>query len=157
MFLRVLKTHTWQERLGRKYFNNLSSISCGVASSSKLDPAAGLALHLQLDQAEVVTWGKIGYLPCVIKQFMSRCNAVNPHQPTWLCLPKKFFTNLFRRHHGPVCQCRNRTGVPWLWNVKFQSNSGGEFTNFASKAIAQSYSSWGSMVIIRRKYCACKV
>ena len=42
------------ERLGRKYFNNLSSISCGVASSSELDPTAGLALYLELDQAEVV-------------------------------------------------------------------------------------------------------
>ena len=45
------------ERLGRKYFYNLSSIGCGVASGSELDPTAGLALHLQLDQAEVVACG----------------------------------------------------------------------------------------------------
>ena len=45
------------ERLGSKYFNNLSSISCGVASGSELDSAAGLALHLKLDQAEVVALG----------------------------------------------------------------------------------------------------
>ena len=43
--------------LGKKYFNNLSSISCGVASGSELDPTAGLALNLKLDQAEVVAWG----------------------------------------------------------------------------------------------------
>ena len=56
MFFRVRKTYK-TERLGRKYFNNLSSISCGVASGSELNSTAGLALHLQLDQAEVVAWG----------------------------------------------------------------------------------------------------
>ena len=56
MFFEVLKTCTRQKGWAEN-INNLSSISCGVASSSELDSAAGLALHLKLDQAEVVAWG----------------------------------------------------------------------------------------------------
>ena len=36
--------------------SNLSPVSGGVATGSELDPTAGFALHLQLDQTKVVAW-----------------------------------------------------------------------------------------------------
>ena len=82
--------------------SNLSAVGGGVASCCELHAAAGLALHLQLDQAEVVACTSAMWSTSNISiKVMGFTSGI-------------FTTNLFQRHPWPACQCRSRMGVPCL-------------------------------------------